>query len=268
MIMRRYGWLLGAIAVVLVAAVMIRLGFWQLDRLAQRRALNTRVERALSAPPLLLDPATAAALGNEDPATLEFRRVVVRGVFDHSQEILLMSRSLGGRPGYHIVTPLHVDGSDQAVLVDRGWVPLDRREPEMRSDLHEPGIVEVQGIIRLSQQPGRGLGPSDPPLRAGETRRDTWFYVTVERIQQQVSHPLLPIYIERETAPAALSLPVPSPQIQLSEGSHLSYAIQWFSFTTILIIGYVTVYVKHRRRRVNRELALPEHASQEPLAGR
>src|SRR5262245_22424366 len=104
--------------------VLCRLGIWQLDRLAQRRALNARIDSRMAAPAM---PLTGAPV---DPDALDYRRVELRGVYDPSQEIMLRNRSLDGVPGGHLITPLRLNGSDKAVLVDRGWVPLTKSSAE------------------------------------------------------------------------------------------------------------------------------------------
>src|SRR5439155_25549812 len=112
-------------------AILCRLGIWQLDRLAQRRAQNARIDTRMAAPAM---PLTSAAV---DPDALDYRRVELRGVYDPTQEIVLRNRSLDGVPGVHLITPLRLSGSDKAVLVDRGWVPLTQSSPEARRTLVE-----------------------------------------------------------------------------------------------------------------------------------
>jgi surfeit locus 1 family protein len=215
-----------------------RLGIWQLDRLAQRRALNASIDARMAQPPL---PLTSAPL---DPEALDYRQVEVRGVYDPSQEIVLRNHELDGLPGIDVVTPLRLSqggsptasGPAVAVLVDRGWLPLDRSSPEARRAFDRPGEVVVRGIARRSQE-GSG-GPREPPLGPGQTRRDAWFRLDIPRIEQQVGYKLLPLFIEAQPAPGDAALPRPTPTTDLGEGPHLGYAIQWFAFALILLVGY------------------------------
>jgi surfeit locus 1 family protein len=222
-------------------ALCVRLGIWQLDRLAQRQAQNALIDARMAQPALPLD---GAAL---DPQAMDYRPVEARGVYDPAQEIVLRNRALDGAPGVHVLTPLHLSGSDIAVLVDRGWLPLERSSPEQRRTYAAaPGVVVVQGIARRSQA-GAG-GPPDPPLPPGTSRRDAWFRVDTAQIEQQAGYRLLPIFIEQQPAPGDPGLPRPTPTSDLGEGPHLSYAIQWFAFATILLIGY-PVFAYQRLRR-------------------
>jgi surfeit locus 1 family protein len=213
--------------VILACGVMIRLGFWQLDRLAQRQAFNAEVRQKLDAPPLSLTGETP-----DNPETLKFRSATVRGNFDHAQEVALLGQSWQGRPGVHLITPLVIEGSQQAVLVDRGWIPMEASDPEAWSDFATTDPVEITGAIQLSQP-----RPNAPPWQEPEVRI---FRVDIDRLQHQISYPLLPLFVVQAPEPGQTGLPYRSkPDINLGNGPHLSYAIQWFAFTLILVIGYM-----------------------------
>jgi surfeit locus 1 family protein len=107
--------------------------------------------------------------------------------------------------------------------------------------------LEVRGILRRAQPRIGSFSPADPPLGPERPRLDAWHRVDLSRIQEQIPYPLLPLYLEQEgppapTAEAAARFPRPAPEVELSEGSHLfyaiQYAIQWFSFAGILSAGY------------------------------
>lgn len=230
LISRRWRW--ATLVIVALALVMLRLGVWQLDRLQQRRAENAQVEARLNEAPIVL---TGQPL---DLAQDEYRRTIVRGTFDNEQSVLLRNRARQGAPGAHLLTPLRIEGSDQAVLVDRGWLPLDVIAPEQRRQFDVEGSVEIQGIVRAPQtRTSTFLTPQDPAPENG--RLDAWYRPDVARIAQQLPYPLLPLFIEAEQpADQPPGLPRPDSQLDLSEGPHGNYAIQWFAFTTILLGGY------------------------------
>jgi surfeit locus 1 family protein len=231
--------LLTTLVVLAGVAFLCRLGFWQLDRHRQRAELNARIESQMALPPVPLDPSAA-------PESLDYRRVALEGVYDPAQEVLLRNRSYNGATGYHLLTPLRLkDGG--AVLVNRGWVPLSADDPSERAQYAPPtGEVRVEGIARVSQ-PGGG-GPQDPPLSAERPRLDAWFRVDTERIQQQTGYPLLPVFIQQQPGAGQPTVPpFPVATESLGLGSHLGYAIQWFSFAVILVATYLAVvYRQHR----------------------
>jgi surfeit locus 1 family protein len=228
------------IVVVIGVIILCRLGLWQLERHNERAALNARIDAGLSRAPIALDPART------DLESLDFQPVEVRGVYDFTQEIVLRGRSYNGASGVHVVTPLKINGSGQAVLVDRGWIPLADADPEQRSAYVEPGEITVRGIVQRTQEAGNG--PQDPPLSAERPRLDRWFRVEIPRLQEQINYRLLPIYIIQQPGPNDPELPARAVVSNLGPGSHLGYALQWFSFAIILLVGYIVVIRQQTRR--------------------
>jgi surfeit locus 1 family protein len=227
--------------VIIGTLILGRLGIWQLDRLAQRRAFNSSLNTRMAQPPIAL------ALATPDPDALEYRRVEVRGTYDSAQEIVLRNREQDGVPGVHVLTPLRISGSQAAVLVDRGWLPREQADPAARKAFAAPaGEVLVSGIARRSQE--NIGGPQDPPLGPDRPRLDAWFRVNITSIQQQTGYPLLPIFIEQQPAPGDPALPRPIATVDLGEGPHMGYAVQWFAFALILLVGYIAfVYTQANR---------------------
>jgi surfeit locus 1 family protein len=228
-------WILTTILVLAAIGVMIRLGFWQLDRLQQRRAANARIQAQIDAPPLDLNQQIPTA---DDLYAMEYRQVIVRGTFDSQNEVILRGQAREGMPGHHLLTPLRMEGSDQAVLVDRGFIPLNDEKPEAREKYAVSGPVEVRAVIRRSQS-ARRFGVPDPTLAPGQVRLDAWNAVRLDRIAGQIDYPILPVYLE--ALPVAGQDGPPYSQVEapdLSEGPHMGYAFQWFSFATILAVGY------------------------------
>ncbi|MCK4900506.1 MAG: SURF1 family protein [Anaerolineales bacterium] len=229
-------WLLATILVVIAVGVMARLGIWQLDRLQQRRAFNERVLAQIEQPRLDLN----SEVLNPDLADMEYRPVVVVGQYDHSQEVALRNQIWGNHYGVHLLTPLRILGSDQSVLVDRGWVSSEdyAYENEKWEEYEESGIVEIHGVIRASQSEPDYGSRTDPNPAPGE-RLTAWYFANVERIDEQVPYSLLPIYIQQAPDPAWTEMPIRSePDLDLSEGPHLGYAFQWFTFAALLGIGF------------------------------
>ncbi len=224
--------------------VMVRLGFWQLDRLQQRRAFNAEVSSRLQAPAL-----TATDVVNlENPDGVKYRAVVLQGEYDLTQQVALANQEWQGLPGVHLITPLVINGGERAVLVDRGWIPWAESAPANWWQFSESGAVEVRGRILSAQAPLAlarlvpGTAPSTTGREVRDNAQDTWFRIDIAALQRQVSHPLLPFYIEQAPDPARTDLPYRSePTLDLSEGPHMGYAITWFALAAILgftCVGY------------------------------
>lgn len=239
-------WLLPTVLVVIGVLINVRLGIWQLDRLEQRRAFNNRVMAQIDQPVLEL---TGENL-DQDLASMEYRDVIVTGSYEFENEVALRNQAFGSQPGVHLLTPLHITGSDQVVLVNRGWVPIENGDFESWSSYPEPGQVTVQGMIRASQDKPDYGGRSDTVPAAGEAPLKVWYFANLDGISRQLPYPLLPVYIQQAGNPSWTGLPYRTqPELDLSEGPHQGYAIQWFTFAAILGIGYPFFIHRQERRR-------------------
>jgi len=238
-------WILATLLVLLAAAVMVRLGVWQLARLEQRRAFNARVLAQINQPPLILQ---GEALDMDLPA-MEYRAVVVRGTYDFAHQVALRNQVWDNQPGVRLLTPLHIEGSQRYVLVDRGWVPMVDSTVLDWSPYDEPGVVEVQGVIRAGRSKPDFGHRADPVPAPGQAPLRLWFFANVEAMAAQMPYPLLPVYIQQAPEANHSGLPYRSlPQLDLSEGPHQSYAIQWFSFAVVLLLGYPLFVYRQERR--------------------
>lgn len=225
-------WIIATILVILAALVCVRLGIWQLDRLAQRRATNAHYVLMKSLDPLKLPV-------SEDLESMEYRSIMASGTYDFSEQVVIRNQYFDDQYGYHLLTPL-VLSDGLAVMVDRGWIPADGNDKPSNWEVYDKnGLVDVKGIIRLSREKADFGGKSDPQLGPGQTRLDIWNFPNLVRIQKQTKYQLLPIYIQLDPVQLDSTPPIPSqPEVDLTEGPHLGYAIQWFSFAVILLIGY------------------------------
>jgi surfeit locus 1 family protein len=236
-------WLLTTVLVFLGTALCVRLGIWQLDRLESRRAFNAHVEsmRALPALDLNLE-------GTDSITGMEWRSVKVAGEYDFENQIALRNQYYGDQYGYHLWTPLLFDPStlpavagqaQTAVLVDRGWIPADGNStPSDWRRYDESGVVHLSGQIRLGQTKP-ALGGAADVMPENGARLEVWNNGDVERITDQLPYPALPVYIQPDPDASDVEPPIPfQPTIELTEGPHFGYALQWFTFASILFVGY------------------------------
>jgi surfeit locus 1 family protein len=224
-------WLLTTFLVLAGTALCLRLGIWQLDRLALRRAFNARYLESAAAQPLNL---TAAP--GDDLTNMEYRAVTVTGKYDPANQVVLRNQFHDGQPGYFLLTPLILsDGT--GLLIERGWIPAEgNAAPSDWRQYDQPGEVTLSGILRLGQTEPELGGVPDP---VGPNRLDFWNLVNPTRISSQLPYPLLPVFIQPNPNPAPANPPYPyQPEIEISEGPHQGYALQWFTFATLLFFGY------------------------------
>ncbi|HEY0838356.1 MAG TPA: SURF1 family cytochrome oxidase biogenesis protein, partial [Azospirillum sp.] len=145
---------------------MLALGTWQAQRLSWKTELIQRVQERVASPPVPLPAAIA------DPEPLDLRPVTVTGRFLHDREMLLLARPRQGQVGYEVVTPLERADGGPPVLVNRGWVPMDRRDPVTRREGRTADAVTIAGIARLPAAAG-WLQPDNTPGADVWRRADT-----------------------------------------------------------------------------------------------
>ena len=225
-------WLLATLFVLFGTAFCVRLGIWQLDRLEGRRAFNAQVESMRILPALDLNQE-----GTESIANMEWRAAQVNGTYDFENQVAIRNQVHADQYGYHLLTPLLSDG--MAVLVDRGWIPADGNSaPNDWRKYDEVGEVNVSGQIRLGNAKPVFGGVADA-LPENGARLEIWNNADITRIAGQLPYPVLPVYIQPGADAADTEPPIPfQPVIELTEGSHFGYALQWFTFATILFVGY------------------------------
>lgn len=225
-------WLITTLLVFAGTAVCIRLGIWQLDRLEQRRAFNQQVETMRAAAPLDLNSSTP-----EDITSMEWRAVTVTGEYDFENQVALRNQYNDGVYGFHLITPLQYNGG--VVLVNRGWIPAESDSaPQDWRAFDEAGEVTVTGQIRLGQGKPAFGGVADA-LPMDGTRLEVWNNLDVEKMSPQMPYPIFGVFIQPNAEAEDAVAPIPyQPIIELTEGSHFGYALQWFTFATILFVGY------------------------------
>ena len=228
---------MGHFLVVGICLLFVYLGFWQVRRLEERRLENAVVSSRLAAAPIQIEELITGA--GPDVDSLEFRNAVATGVFDTSEEVLVRSQVHAGTAGWHVITPL-VLSDGRAILVNRGWVPLEMDAVPV--PLVPPaGRVAINGWVGLTQERRAG-GAVEPEGRLTRIAR-----IDVGRLDEQVPPALLPVYIVADEGGQPLPIPVARPDVA-DEGPHMLYAIEWFSFTLIGLVGYFFLVRRAIRR--------------------
>jgi cytochrome oxidase assembly protein ShyY1 len=225
-------WVAYAALTVVLAAVMVALGFWQLHRYHERGATNARIDAAVAAPPVAIGQVLR---GDRPPAPgTAWTRVRVTGRYDPGHEIVARERTVNSQVGFEILDPLRLpDGS--AVLVDRGWLaaPVTRGALAMPKVPAAPGgEVTVTGLVHL------------PESRADAPTRSDGGQLTVRRISparlaSSVPYPLLGGYLALDTQqpaadPAFVQVPVDHQDSAMNAG----YTVQWWAFGLITLLGF------------------------------
>jgi surfeit locus 1 family protein len=221
------------VAVPLVAAgIFSRLGVWQLARLRERRAFNSTLVTRLAATPV--SPLTLSA----DTSLGHYRRVAAKGVYLYYRELAYAGRSRHGSPGVDLLTPLQVAGTDTVVIVNRGWVYSPNAQAVEFARWRERGSADVGGYAETytATRNGKAAGAA---LTAVDSQTRTVHALDRDAIERAVGRPVSPYLLVQtsDTVAHVDSVPVRLTMPALDEGPHASYAVQWFSFAAIALIG-------------------------------
>ena len=223
------------LAALLAAALTARLGVWQLDRAAQKIALQTAIEAEGARPPL-----ANADLGGDDQL---HRRVALRGRWLTELSVWLDNRPMDGHTGFFVVTPLLLSGSDRAILVQRGWAPRNQLDRQKLPPLATPaGEVLVQG--RLAASPSRLFELGEGAPGAIRQNLDPAAFAVESGLK------LLPLTVVQTAAAGAdegLLRHWPAPDLGLQK--HYGYAFQWFALCALILVLYVWFQLVRPRLR-------------------
>jgi surfeit locus 1 family protein len=225
-------------AALLGIAATASLGFWQLDRAAQKQRLQHELNTRSAQPPL----AVAQLASNPASAAGQFqRRIVLRGQWIDAATVYLDNRQMNGRPGFFVMTPLQPsDVPDALIWVQRGWVPRNNDERTRLPPIATPtGLVEVVGRVapppaRLLEFGADGTGP---------IRQNLDIAATAQALGRRVL-PLTVVQTEPSAAADGLSRDWPAPAVGIHK--HDGYAFQWFALSAL--IAGLTVWFQLIRR--------------------
>lgn len=223
------------VATVVVFAILLGLGTWQLVRLDWKTDLIAERTARLEAPPIAL-PTEDAELD-----AVMWAPVTLTGRFLHDQELLLAARSQRGNVGSHVLTPF-VRNEGPVVLVNRGWVPDDRRDPSARAAGQHQGTVTIRGLVT----PGAGRNAFTPD---NDPATNFWLSVDYPAMSAAVGRDLQPVVIDADATPNPGGFPLGG-QTRLSiPNDHLQYAITWYLLALTLVVVYVAWNRKRMRER-------------------
>lgn len=231
-------WIGLAVCLAVMAWAFVNLGFWQLNRLTERRENNQTVQAQENSPIREFAEVFGRPISDADA----WQRVTVRGTFDAQHQFVVRYRSNAGATGYEIVTPLRTDQG--SVLVSRGFVqrPSGQDFPKVAPP-PPAGSVTVLGYVRRNEVgDADAVTPTDGQVRV----------INTPALAVTLPYPVVDGYLSLITVTPPQSadfVPVAPPE--LTEGNHFSYALQWFAFAVLAGIGlvvFIRADLRDRRR--------------------
>ncbi|KAJ2019141.1 surf-like protein [Coemansia sp. S3946] len=220
-----YSW--KSICLCTIPLIAFGLGTWQIQRLKWKMALLDDVNDRMHRRPVALPLRVTAEEINRN----EYRRVIVYGVYDHANEMLVGPRSYESEPGFVVVTPLvREDGS--RVLVNRGWIKRELQDPKLRPESQITEPVTVIAFVRCSPGKNSFMPESDP-------ESNHWFNLDLELMAKHTgSQEVLLEVIQPESAAAAIldarnGIPLGAPSLVDIKNNHLQYTLTWYAMSAI-----------------------------------
>lgn len=228
--------------------ILIALGTWQVQRKAWKEGLIASLTERLAAAPVALPPVGQWA--SLDPAADEYRRVTLTADFDYANEALVFASAAAFRPdvtglGYWVFTPARLaDGS--ILIVNRGFVPDNRKDPKSRTSGDVAGPITIMGAMRWPDE-RHWFTPNDDPAHNLWFSRDPASIAAAKGLAA-----VAPFYVEQETPVPPGGLPRPGKLVVSLPDNHLQYAITWYGLAIVLVVVFVAFAFSSRRRNSGR----------------
>lgn len=223
------------LATLLLLPVLISLGIWQLHRAQEKRLLQAEFDRRQDEPPAPYE------LYHGPAEQLRFRRVTVRGTYEPQFQVLLDNRVEQGQVGYYVLTPLHIEGSESRVLVNRGWVALGSSREVLPRIAAPDAPVNVIGIATIPDAHGFHLGSARPP---GSGWQPVWEYLDLAEYARSVPFRVQPVVVLLDPDSPAGGFRRQWARLDAGIATHEGYAVQWFALASALVAIYIFVNIR------------------------
>jgi len=210
----------GGLLLAVLIPSFVSLGLWQWRKNEAKLQLQAELDSRSHGAPVAMPAAPAAA------ADLRYRHVRLQGVFEPERQILLDNRVHREQAGYHVLTPLKLDGSEMRVWVNRGWVPAGPDHASLPTIQTPAGSIELTGVAVV---PPTRFFTLKPPEAPGRTWQTLWQNPDMERLRAAVPWPMQPVLVQLDAGAAAgyaREWPRPDERADM----HFGYALQWFGF--------------------------------------
>lgn len=228
--------LIPTLATLILLPILINLGLWQAHKADHKQVLQDIYEKREKEPPIQIGVYAV------DPDSVRFHRVVARGRYEAAYQILLDNQIQGGVAGYHVITPLRIEGSQIRILVNRGWIPLGSDRRVLPAIETPPAGVEVVGSAVVPSSQYLELAK---PQNESNGWQPVWQNLDMKRYRSSVPFPVQPVMILLDAASSAggyvREWPRPDLRIEMNRG----YALQWYGMAVALVVIYLVTNIKN-----------------------
>jgi surfeit locus 1 family protein len=229
--------LVPSLAALCALCLTLYLGHWQQGRAAEKQILQAEFASRAAAPPIALGGMVA------DPVALRYARAVARGQWLENGQIFIDNKFDGESVGFHVMTPLKIEGTTRYVLVNRGWVARGASYPTPPTVTVPSGPVSLEGVLML---PGTRFLELAPATIQG----NLWQNLTIERYRAASKLDILPVVLLAGSSDAPLKPVTEQPDARAEK--HVEYMLTWYSLAATVIVLWIVLNLK-------RERILPQH---------
>ena len=215
--------------------ILLALTVWQINRYSWKINLIDTINSQLAEAPVPLPS------GDIVPEEWQYRRVKLTGSFDHSKEIHLFAHADPGRPGFQIITPFVRPAEGDVVLVNRGWVPEDKKEPSSRPQGQITGEITVTGVVR------KPWGKAWSFMPESNAESNVWLYGELGEMADHLKMKVAPVFVELDASDVPGGLPIGG-QTRISlPNNHIQYAFTWFGLAIAMVVIFILYGLKRGR---------------------
>lgn len=226
--------LIPTLATLVALLILVSFGLWQSNKAEQKKALQDTYDARAS------QAAIRLSAEYMNPEEFRYKRVIVRGRFDTTYQILLDNRVYNEAAGYHVITPFQIERSQLHLLVNRGWVPLGFDRTVLPEISTPSGMLEISGTAVL---PPSKIYELMPPESLSNGWQTVWQNMDMKRYREAVPLRLQPVIIQMdENSPGGFVREWPRPDTRIA--THLGYAFQWFGMAVMLLLFYLVANFK------------------------
>lgn len=232
--------LIPTLVTLILFPILVGLGFWQLDRAQQKRAIQAEYDARSNESPVNIGPLL------QDAETLRFYRVMAKGSYEPDYQVLIDNRIQDGRVGYYVITPLRIQGSDMRVLVNRGWVPLGASRQDLPKIETPTGSQAVTGVATV---PSARVFQLAEPAPITDEWQIVWQHMDMKRYESAVPFSIQPVVILLDPDSSTGGFDRQWMRLDAGIAVHQGYAFQWFMLAVALLVIYVVVNLRLRAGR-------------------
>jgi surfeit locus 1 family protein len=243
--------LLATLGVVILLPVLVALGFWQLDRAQQKRAIQAEYDARSR------DERVEIGSQLQQADHLRFYRVVAHGTYEPQYQLLIDNRVQDGRVGYYVITPLRLGSSSTRVLVNRGWVPMGQTRDDLPKVDAPSGVLEITGVATVPSDKFFML--SEPPPAPKDKWQRVWQHMDMKRFAATVPFPVQPVVILLDPDSPTGGFVRQWARLDTGIAVHKAYAFQWFILAATVLVVYLVYGLRAARMRSEKADAEARH---------